>query len=67
MFVVGIGGDRTGFVKQMYTRVFFPDDSGDYEKRRGLSNELLGLPKEDIDEATKAAIERQKHSPYSLA
>ena len=56
-------GDRMGFVKQMYTRVFFPDDSGNYEKRRGLSNELLGLPKEDIDEATKAAIERQKNAP----
>ena len=67
MFLAGIGGDRFGFVKQMYTRVFFPDDSGDYEKRRGLSNELLGLPNEAIDEATKAAIERQKTSPYNLA
>ena len=57
------GGDRLGFVKQMYTRVFFPDDSGNYEKRRGLSNELLGLPEEDLDQATKAAIERQKNAP----
>jgi hypothetical protein len=52
-----------GFVKQMYTRVFFPDDSGNYEKRRGLSNESLGLPEEDLDQATKAAIERQKNAP----
>lgn len=56
-------GDRSGFAKQMYTRVFFPDDSGNYEKRHGLSNKMLGLPKEDIDEATKAAIERQKNAP----
>lgn len=55
-------GDQMGFVKQMYTRVFFPDDSGNYEKRRGLSNKMLGLPEEDIDEATKAAIERQKNA-----
>ena len=57
-------GDRMGYVRQMYTRVFFPDDSGNFEKRKGTANELLGLPKEDIDEATKAAIERQKTSPW---
>ena len=56
-------GDRMGFAKQMYTRVFFPDDSGNFEKRKGLSNKLLGLPEENIDEATKAAIERQKNTP----
>lgn len=56
-------GDRMGFVKQMYTRVFFPDDSGNYEKRKGLSNKTLGLPEEEIDEATKVAIERQKNAP----
>lgn len=58
------GGDRMGFARQMYTRVFFPDDSGDFEKTKGTANELLGLPKEDIDEATKAAIERQKVSSW---
>ena len=56
-------GDRMGFARQMYTRVFFPDDSGNFEKTKGTSNELLGLPKEDIDEATKAAIKRQKNVP----
>lgn len=56
-------GDRLGFARQMYTRVFFPDDSGNFEKRLGTSNELLGLPKEDLDEATKAAIKRQKETP----
>ncbi|KAF2495814.1 NAD(P)-binding protein [Lophium mytilinum] len=54
------GGDRSGFVRMMYTRVFYPDDSGNFEKTRGVSNEVLGLPKEDLDEATKAAIKRAK-------
>ena len=58
------GGDRMGFVRAMYTRVFYPDMSGNHEERMGTVNALLGLPKEDIDEATRAAIERQKHSPW---
>ena len=53
-------GDRMGFVRMMYTRVFFPDDCGNFEKTKGTINDLLGLPKEDIDEATKAAIQRSK-------
>ena len=53
-------GDRTGFAKMMYTRVFYPDDSGNFEKTKGTVNDVLGLPKEDIDEATKAAIQRAK-------
>ena len=53
-------GDRLGFVRMMYTRVFYPDDSGNYEKTRGTINDLLGLPKENIDEGTKAAIQRSK-------
>lgn len=58
------GGDRMGFPKQMYSRVFYPDNSGNHEKTRGLVNDLLGLPKEDIDEATKRAIQRQRESPW---
>lgn len=53
-------GDRTGFVKMMYTRVFYPDGCGDFESHRGTANAALGLPKEDLDEATKAAMERAK-------
>lgn len=52
------GGDREGFLKLMYTRVFFPDGSGDFEKGRGLANGVLGLPEEDLDEFTKAGIAR---------
>lgn len=50
-------GDRAGFGIALYTRTFFPNGGGDYESTKGLANEALGLPKEDIDEVTKAAIE----------
>jgi hypothetical protein len=49
-------GDRVGFMKLLYARVFYPGD-GDYESKRGLHNEILGLPKEDLDEATKRALD----------
>ena len=49
-------GDRMGFVKLLYARVFYPGD-GDYESKKGLHNEALGLPKEDLDEATKRAVD----------
>jgi hypothetical protein len=54
------GGDMAGYAKMMITRVFYPDDSGNYEKIRGTSNQLLGLPKERLDEATEAAIKGAK-------
>lgn len=50
------GGDRMGFVKLLYTRVFYPGD-GNYEAKHGLHNDVLGLPKEDFDEATKRALD----------
>lgn len=50
-------GKRVGFAKMMYTRVFYPDGCGDFE-HKGTLNNLLGLPQESIDEATKVAIER---------
>lgn len=49
-------GDVKGFVRLMYTRVFYPNGGGDYETSKGLQNDILGLPKEDLDEATKDAI-----------
>ena len=51
-------GDRIGFVKMMYTRVFWDDNVGDHEGR--VINKELGLPKEDLDEATKRAVQRAK-------
>lgn len=53
-------GDRSGFGKVMYTRVFYPDGTGDTEHSKGTINEALGLLEEDIDEYTKVAIERSK-------
>ena len=41
----------------MYTRVFYPDGGGDFEASRGLQNDVLGLPKEDLDEFTKIAVQ----------
>lgn len=48
-------GDRGGFTRQMYSRIFFPTGEGDHT-RLGLANEALGLPEEDIDEVTKGAL-----------
>lgn len=53
-------GDRSGFARMMYTRVFYPDGNGDFEARRGTLNAMLGLPKEDLDKATEAAVERAR-------
>ena len=50
-------GNRIGFAKLLYSRVFFEDDSGDFSATRGLDNEVLGLPKEDFDEFTKLGVE----------
>lgn len=50
-------GAMTGRAKAMYSRTFFPNGDGDYESSRGLVNDLIGLPKDDLDEATKRAVE----------
>jgi len=48
-------GNRAGFGKLLYARMFYKDGSGDI--RAKLHNEVLGLPKENLDEFTKKAIE----------
>lgn len=53
-------GKMEGFAKFLYSRIFFPDGCGDFERSKGTLNNLLGLPKEDLDEFTKIAVERQK-------
>ncbi|QKX53183.1 uncharacterized protein TRUGW13939_00259 [Talaromyces rugulosus] len=50
-------GDAAGFVRLLYARAFFPDDPENYERTRGLHNELLGLPQENLDEFTKIGME----------
>ena len=52
-------GNRIGFGKLM-ARLFYPDGCGDFEHNKGVLNGLLKLPEEDIDGATKAAMERAK-------
>lgn len=54
------GGDMAGFTKMMFSRVFYSDDSGNYEKIRGTSNQLLGLPRESLDAATEAVVKSTK-------
>ena len=55
-------GERTGYAKMMYTRVFFKDGVGNTEKSRGVANEVFNLPQEDLDEATSRA-ELRSRSP----
>ncbi|PLB51389.1 NAD(P)-binding protein [Aspergillus steynii IBT 23096] len=50
-------GIRTGYAKAMYTRAFFKNGGGDFESRRELANDTIGLPKEELDEATRRAVE----------
>ncbi|KAF5573934.1 isoflavone reductase family [Fusarium pseudoanthophilum] len=47
-------GDMSGFSKLLYARAFFPEDPSDLSAK--AQNELLSLPKEDLDEATKDGI-----------
>ncbi|KAI0024317.1 hypothetical protein F4780DRAFT_797280 [Xylariomycetidae sp. FL0641] len=49
-------GDFTAFTQMLYARLFFPGGGADYESTRGLDNEVLGLPVEDLDECTAVAV-----------
>lgn len=48
-------GQMVGFGILLYARLFFKDGAGDTNKL--LATEVLGLPKENFDEATKVAVE----------
>jgi hypothetical protein len=50
-------GKRVGFAKALYAGSFFPQGKGDFETGFGLDNEKLKLQKEELDVATKKAIE----------
>ncbi|KAK7184017.1 hypothetical protein DPSP01_010472 [Paraphaeosphaeria sporulosa] len=52
-------GNYMGWVRAMYTRFFHQNGDGNFESRHELANERLGLPKEDLDAATKWAVEKQ--------
>ncbi|KAL2139638.1 hypothetical protein VTI28DRAFT_4914 [Corynascus sepedonium] len=53
------GGDplaaRMGAALASFARAFYPEGGANYESTRGLANDLLGLPKEDLDARTRAA------------
>ncbi|KAM0556947.1 hypothetical protein ACHAPJ_005623 [Fusarium lateritium] len=50
-------GDRSGLALAMYARTFYPNGDGNFEAKHGLANDALGLPKEDLDEATKRILD----------
>ncbi|KAI1206124.1 NAD(P)-binding protein [Annulohypoxylon truncatum] len=57
-----LSGDMTAFPKLLYSRAFYKDGVGNFEARRGgLANDILGLPKEDLDEATKIGVYRDEN------
>lgn len=55
-------GNRSAFQRAMYTRMFVPEEPGYgsgaacFEPKKGTLNDVLGLPKEDLDERTKVAL-----------
>lgn len=51
-------GNMAGFSKLLYSRSFFPNDPSDLSGR--AQNKLLGLPEEDLDEATRRGVEMVK-------
>jgi hypothetical protein len=46
---------RMGAAMASFVRIFYPNGGGDYESTRGLDNDKLGLPKEDLDARTAVA------------
>jgi hypothetical protein len=50
-------GNPEGWMKMGYSRMFFPGGGGDYEASRGLHNEVLALPIEDLDSYTATAVQ----------
>lgn len=47
----------TGMAKNLYANLFIQSREGKLEYSKGLANEVLGLPDESLDEATKRAVE----------
>ncbi|KAF1967443.1 CipA protein [Bimuria novae-zelandiae CBS 107.79] len=59
-------GNRMGFAYMLYTRYFFPgEDAALFEKRGRLENERLGLSGEDLDEATRKAVEMAEEGYFA--
>ncbi|KAI7366904.1 hypothetical protein KC336_g21257, partial [Hortaea werneckii] len=57
-------GDRLGFAKMLYSRIFFSDGVGNFEASKGTVNKMLNLPEEDLDEASRVAVRRSETDPW---
>lgn len=53
-------GEKIGYAKMMYTRVFYQDGCGNFSEHKGTLNNLLELPEESLDDFTARAIQRSK-------
>jgi hypothetical protein len=49
-------GNFSAFTKMLYSRAWFPNGGADHESTRGLHNDVLGLPIENLDEWTAVAV-----------
>ncbi|KGO73636.1 hypothetical protein PITC_038310 [Penicillium italicum] len=51
-------GNMSGFSKLLYARTLYPEGSSDFSAK--AQNELLGLPEESLDDATKSGVDMVK-------
>jgi hypothetical protein len=58
-------GNKFGFVKALYARLFYADGSGSFESK-DIANDILGLQEESLDEATQVALEYAKTFNFGL-
>lgn len=49
-------GDFGQFTKMLYSRMFLPTGDGDCQSRRGVDNDVLRLPGDDLDTWTAVAV-----------
>ncbi|KAF2480171.1 hypothetical protein BDY17DRAFT_341022 [Neohortaea acidophila] len=64
----GKSGNKLGFIRLLYARMFYPDDASELSAK--AQNELLGVPEEDLDEATEAGVgmvKQLQHRPERMA
>lgn len=57
-------GQMVGFGILLYARMFYKDGAGSFNDK--LDNEVLGLPKEDFDEATKVAMQMAAAGDHNM-
>ncbi|KAE9372792.1 NAD(P)-binding protein [Stipitochalara longipes BDJ] len=60
-------GNRSVYTKTLYSRMFFPTGDGDHQSSRGLHNDVLGLPIEDLDEYTAIGIRMGENGEVPLS